>query len=61
MEGLPRYVAGVDLSPPDAYGSAVGAVVLLKLPELQIVEVKVYEGKPVFPYVQGCCPFGRLP
>jgi deoxyinosine 3'endonuclease (endonuclease V) len=38
----PRYVAGVDISPPDERGNAVGAAVLLELPELRIVEVKVY-------------------
>ena len=61
LEGSPRYVAGVDISPPDAYGSAVGAVVLLKLPELQMVEVKVYRGKLGFPYVPGLLSFRESP
>ena len=61
LEGPPRYVAGVDISPPDADGSAVGAAVLLELPELQIVEVKVHHGKPGFPYVPGLLSFRESP
>ena len=59
--GPPRYVAGVDISPPDAHGNAVGAVVLLELPELQVVEVKVCRGKPSFPYVPGLLSFREAP
>ena len=59
--GPTRYVAGVDISPPDARGNAVGAVVLLELPELQVVEVKVYKGKPNFPYVPGLLSFREAP
>jgi len=61
LDGPPHYVAGVDISPPDAHGSAVGAVVVLKLPELQIVEVKVYHGKLGFPYVPGLLSFREAP
>ena len=61
LEGPPRYVAGVDISPPDAHGNAVGAAVLLELPELQIVEVKVYQGKPGFPYLPGLLSFREAP
>jgi deoxyribonuclease V len=61
LERPPRYVAGVDISPPDALGGAVGAAVLLELPELQIVEVKVYRGKPGFPYVPGLLSFRESP
>ena len=56
-----RYVVGVDISPPDAQGNAVGAAVVLELPELQVVEVKVYEGKPNFPYVPGLLSFREAP
>jgi len=37
----PRYAVGVDISPPDVDGIAVGAAVLLELPELQIVDVSL--------------------
>ena len=61
LKGPPHYVAGVDISPPDAHGVAVGAVVLLELPELRVVEVKVYHGKPGFPYVPGLLSFRESP
>ena len=57
----PRYVAGVDISPPDADGIATAAVVLLKLPELRTVEVKAHRGKPGFPYVPGLLSFRETP
>lgn len=60
-EGPPRYVVGVDISPPDAFGVAVAAAVLLELPELQIVEVKVFRGKLGFPYVPGLLSFRESP
>ena len=34
VAAAPRYVAGVDLSPPDAAGEATAAAVLLELPAL---------------------------
>ena len=37
-----RYVAGGDISPSDVQVNAVGATVVLELPELQIVEAKIY-------------------
>ncbi|MFH1560389.1 MAG: deoxyribonuclease V [Chloroflexota bacterium] len=61
LKGPPRYVAGVDISPPDAHGNAMGAAVLLELPELRIVEVKVCQGKPGFPYVPGLLSFRECP
>ena len=61
LQGPPRYVAGVDLSPPDDRGNAIGAVVVLELPGLQIVGVKVYKGKPGFPYVPGLLSFRECP
>ncbi|MDA0988464.1 MAG: deoxyribonuclease V [Chloroflexi bacterium] len=61
LVGPIRYVAGVDISPPDANGNAVGAAVVLELPELQVVEVRVYQGKPGFPYVPGLLSFREAP
>ncbi|MBI4282143.1 MAG: deoxyribonuclease V [Chloroflexi bacterium] len=61
LVGPPRYVAGVDISPPDAHGIAVGAAVLLELPQLQIVEVQVFQGNPGFPYVPGLLSFREAP
>ena len=61
FEAPPRYVAGVDISPPDADGNAVAAVVLLELPDLRRVEVRVHRGKPGFPYVPGLLSFRESP
>lgn len=57
----PRLVAGADLSPPDESGVARGAVVVLRLPELALAEVKVATGKPSFPYVPGLLSFRESP
>ena len=61
LERPPRYVAGVGISPPDADGNAVGAAVVLELPELQVLEVKVCQGRPGFPYVPGLLSFRESP
>ena len=61
FETPPRYVAGVDISPPDAKGIAVAAAVLLELPELRTVEVRVHRGKTGFPYVPGLLSFRETP
>jgi deoxyribonuclease V len=56
-----RLVAGVDISPPDAKGVARGAVVVLRYPELSIVEVGVAEDKIAFPYIPGLLSFRESP
>ena len=57
----PRLIAGIDISSPDAQGVARGAVVVLRYPELSIVEVEVTEDTIAFPYVPGLLSFREGP
>jgi len=57
----PRLVAGIDISSPDAQGVARGAVVVLRYPELSIVEVEVAQGKITLPYIPGLLSFRESP
>lgn len=57
----PTLVAGVDISPPDANGLAVGVVALLSLPNLEVVEVKMAKAKVSFPYIPGLLAFREAP
>ena len=57
----PRYVVGTDISGPDARGIARGSAVVLRLPDLSVVEVKCVLGKPGFPYVPGLLSFREAP
>jgi deoxyribonuclease V len=56
-----RFVAGIDISSPDARGVARGAVVVLSYPELNMVEVKVTEAEMTFPYIPGLLSFRESP
>ena len=57
----PHLVAGIDIFSPDTRGVARGAVVILRYPELSILEVKVVEGNIAFPYVPGLLSFRESP
>lgn len=57
----PRFIAGVDISAANEEGIAAGAVVVLDYPELRLVEVKVVNMRPEFPYVPGLLSFRESP
>ena len=57
----PRLIAGIDISAPDARGVATGAVVVLRYPELDVVELKKARRRIGFPYVPGLLSFREAP
>ncbi|MFC1921204.1 deoxyribonuclease V [Chloroflexota bacterium] len=57
----PRYIAGVDISTSRVQGTASGAVVVLKYPEMTIIETQVARSKLDFPYIPGFLSFRELP
>jgi len=57
----PGLIAGVDISPPDRSGMARGAVVVLRFPELAVVEHSVVQQAVSFPYVPGLLAFRETP
>jgi len=57
----PGLIAGVDISPPDRRGMARGAVVVLRFPELEVVEHSVVQQRVGFPYVPGLLSFRETP
>lgn len=59
--GVPRFIAGVDISVGKGQGVATGAVVVLKYPELGVVETKVVNDELNFPYIPGLLSFREAP
>ena len=60
--GKVRYIAGVDvMSPIFAKGTGKAAVIVLKYPELDVVEISKTNGEITFPYVPGLLSFRELP
>lgn len=59
--GPVRLIAGVDISAAGPSGIARGAVVVLSYPQLELVETRISEGKPGFPYVPGLLSFRECP
>jgi deoxyribonuclease V len=57
----PRFIAGVDISAPDARGIARAAAVILNYPELKVIEVETAEDKLNFPYIPGLLSFREAP
>jgi len=57
----PRFIAGVDISAPDAKGIARAAAVILNYPELEVIEVRTAEDKLNLPYIPGLLSFREAP
>ena len=57
----PRLIAGVDISARRGDSMATGAVVVLRYPELKLVETKIVTGKLAFPYIPGLLSFREIP
>lgn len=56
-----RHVAGVDMAINEEHNTARAAVVLLKYPEMEIVEQHIYEEPIRMPYVPGLLSFREAP
>jgi len=57
----PVFIAGVDISVSRVRKKATGAVVVLKYPELTVVETQVARGQLDLPYIPGLLSFRELP
>lgn len=57
----PHYIAGADISAPDFRGVARAAIVVLCYPELNVVEARMAEERPSFPYIPGLLSFRESP
>ena len=61
LAGRPRLVAGLDISGAFGDGEALAAVVVLRYPGLEIVEIQTARARPPFPYVPGLLSFREIP
>jgi deoxyribonuclease V len=57
----PRLIAGVDISVNREAGTGTGAVVVLRYPELDLVETRVVTDRLEFPYIPGLLSFREAP
>jgi deoxyribonuclease V len=57
----PHLIAGTDISAPSPEGIARGAVVILRYPELTLMETKVVEQALNLPYIPGLLSFREAP
>ncbi len=57
----PHFIAGVDISVGKAQEVATATVVVLSYPELEVVEIKVAQGRLDFPYIPGLLSFRESP
>ncbi len=55
------FVAGVDISKPDAAGIATAAVVVLQYPDMKLTEVQLIRDRPGFTYIPGLLSFREAP
>lgn len=57
----PRLVAGIDVTYPEGAGTALAAVIVMRLPTLEVVERTFAEAPLTFPYVPGYLSFREAP
>jgi deoxyribonuclease V len=57
----PHFIAGVDISVDREARTGTGAVVVLRYPELDLVETKVVTDRLEFPYIPGLLSFREAP
>ena len=57
----PGLIGGMDISAPNSKGIARGAAVILRYPDLELIEVETAEIKLDFPYIPGLLSFRECP
>ena len=57
----PRFIAGADISTGRTQDIATGAVVVVRYPEMKLVEVKIVKQKLTLPYIPGLLSFREAP
>jgi deoxyribonuclease V len=58
--GMPRFIAGVDVS-VNFQNAARAAAVVLTYPEMEAIEAATVVGRAVFPYIPGLLSFREVP